>query len=993
LKTDQPFASVRVVLPDRLQTAAFRRRLAEAGGSLCVQVGTFGDLYRDILRCAGLSIPVASPPIVHRLVQSALEQVHSAGQLQHYAGLRETPGFALALRDSFAELKRALVLPEHFIGWAVRSGSAEQELARLYQTYQTQLQTLGWADPEGLSWLAVQALQDNLNPPIQLDLLVVDGFDSFAGAQLQALKLLEPIAVSILATLPGVLPFERAAHRRFSEAYQALAANLPLVVRDLNRQVFLPVPLHYLEANLFKTGAGRASPGEHLSMIEARTPAEEAREALRWLKARVVRDGVSLQTCAVVTPDPDCYHPYLRQAAAEMGIPLRFTQGEALVQSPAIAALLGLLNLPALNYPRRLVLDALRSPYFDLAACGLDHRSVDILDDASRYGQVIEGRDQWEETFHRLAQKATPPVLEEEDELRVPNPPFGEQVAPLQLALRCFFDRLSPPATSGSLIDWVRWLEDLLDEWCYYEPESGMRDQAAYEALRQTLHALVVSEAITGPQSFDYAQFLTELQGALRGSGYQEPLPGAQSAALVMRMIEARGVRFQAVAILGLSEGVFPVLERPDPFLDEQLRKALGLESRLQREQPGLFYQAATRADRFLLLTRPYLADDGERWEASPYWKAVLALLPEHAENTIRPDDTRSLNDAASPEEALFWAVRRRSLPQGFADLLPRWQYLRHARDLLRSRQADQAAGPYEGHPQLLESQMQASYGEHHVWSASRLEAYGACPFQFFVSSALDLQAKAEPVLGLNAAQLGTILHKILQRAYAEADNPGDPNAVRAVLPEIARQEFERAPLEQGFRPSLLWQVDQELLLQKLEAAVDGLAGQDPAAGWQPVAFEQDFGFENNPLAVGVDGQTILLHGVVDRIDRDTTGRLRIVDYKTGSSHQGNQDLIQGRRLQLPLYALASQSALGFGEVKEGLYWSLLKGEAGPLKLSTFKRSEERGLQVAVDVALEHLGRIVHGIRQAQFPPVPPKGGCSEYCPASAWCWRYKPGW
>ena len=201
------------------------------------------------------------------------------------------------------------------------------------------------------------------------------------------------------------------------------------------------------------------------------------------------------------------------------------------------------------------------------------------------------------------------------------------------------------------------------------------------------------------------------------------------------------------------------------------------------------------------------------------------------------------------------------------------------------------------------------------------------------------------------------------------------------------------APLEQGFRPSLLWQVDQELFLQRLEAAVDGLAGQDSAAGWQPVAFEQTFGFDTNPLVVEADGQTILLHGVVDRIDRDSAGRLRIVDYKTGSSHQGNQDLLQGRRLQLPLYAMAAQSALGWGEVKEGLYWGLLKGEAGPLKLSTFKRGEERGLQAAVDVALEHLGRIMHGIRQAQFPPAPPKGGCSEYCPASAWCWRYKPGW
>src|SRR5512143_4115054 len=76
MATGHPFAPVRVVLPDRLQAAAFRRRLAEAGGALGVQVGTFGDLYVELLDLASLSFPVASPPMLHRLVHTALEQVH-----------------------------------------------------------------------------------------------------------------------------------------------------------------------------------------------------------------------------------------------------------------------------------------------------------------------------------------------------------------------------------------------------------------------------------------------------------------------------------------------------------------------------------------------------------------------------------------------------------------------------------------------------------------------------------------------------------------------------------------------------------------------------------------------------------------------------------------------------------------------------------------------------------------------------------------------------
>jgi hypothetical protein len=110
--------------------------------------------------------------------------------------------------------------------------------------------------------------------------------------------------------------------------------------------------------------------------------------------------------------------------------------------------------------------------------------------------------------------------------------------------------------------------------------------------------------------------------------------------------------------------------------------------------------------------------------------------------------------------------------------------------------------------------------------------------------------------------------------------------------------------------------------------------------------------------------------------------------------------------LQLPLYALAVQEALDLGEVAEGLYWALLKGEAGSLKLSSFK-SEEDGLpdsedgfvlsdtgpQAAIRVATTHLKHIVNGIRQAHFSAVAPKGGCPVYCPSAAWCWHYVPGW
>ena len=56
----------RVIVATRLQARAWQRRLAEAGGALGVRVGTFDDLYREILGLTGGAYTLLSQPIQHR---------------------------------------------------------------------------------------------------------------------------------------------------------------------------------------------------------------------------------------------------------------------------------------------------------------------------------------------------------------------------------------------------------------------------------------------------------------------------------------------------------------------------------------------------------------------------------------------------------------------------------------------------------------------------------------------------------------------------------------------------------------------------------------------------------------------------------------------------------------------------------------------------------------------------------------------------------------
>jgi ATP-dependent helicase/nuclease subunit B len=1056
-----PNARVLAVVRDRLQAAAFRRRLAEAGGSLGADVITFPDLYREILESGCERIPIAS----HTLRRHVLQKTIDRTALTYFAPLRSLPGFGRMVQNLIGELEGAMVTPLDLTQTLAEMDSRPglREIADLYRSYRTELEGLGWTDPESLAAQALQTLRNDAGCMADLDLLVVDGFDWFDPAQRAILQALNSRARRILITLPGQIPWSRTVHRGFRKSSQELCAALSVPrsgdfsrsalcdgeettkvvtteedclrsgvqhLRCRSRSFFshLPPPLAALEANLFEPGsAAQANPGDAICLIEARSPQEEAREALRWIKRILCETGCSPDQFAVLARDPEPYFELLRSTAVEFGLPVRFTRSRTLAGIPIVAALLDLLALPAQNYAYRPLFGVLRSPFFDLAPLGLSPLQVDTLDLISRQGKVIEGLDQWDEVFQALAAVPEDPAGEDaagedaaakdaagEEEEAVPVLPRGTAARRLHAGLRGFLQRTCPTSGSQSLCAWVTWLENLLSGLGYYPATSQEVDpekQAALEALRDCLQDLIAAEAVLTSETalpeksglssdvlLDYPAFVAQLRSALEAAECTSPEDPLQPAVTVMRMLEARGLRYPYVAVLGLSEGIFPRVERPDPILSEELRARLGLQPRLGQDQLGLFYQAITRAGRALLLTRPYLTDSGDPWEPSPYWNAVCALFP-NAVRRVRPEDLRPACDAASPAELLFWSARSGATPQGPESLAERYERIRAAqarlKALLDGNGTAHSLDPTQSDPARsdlarldLVRLCQARFGPDTVWAITRLESYLSCPFRFFVESVLQVEGHAAPEWDFDAAQLGSMLHAILERAYRDAADPSDVEQVLATLHAAANEVFAAAPAELGFRPSPLWDRQRAELLARLEATVTGLAELQP--GWRPHDFELAFGVRDRPpLEMAVDGRVVRFRGVIDRVDVDDSGRVRIVDYKTGSSHLSKVDLVEGRRLQLAVYAQAAQDALNLGEPAEGLYWRIGPDGQSGLRLGNFDYADFQGPQGAMALAREHILDAVTRLEQADFSTTPLGGRCPAYCPAGGWCWKY----
>lgn len=742
-------------------------------------------------------------------------------------------------------------------------------------------------------------------------------------------------------------------------------------------------------------------------------------------------------------------------------------------------------------FPWRETVAAWRSPYFDWTTCagvdgntiGIEAHDADTLDQVARWGSVVGGLAQWREAFALLAQVGDHPhppgegrgggiplssgerprAWERLDE-ELPEVPERLPVGPAAEALwhkfERFVQRITPPAGHQSYRAHVRWLESLIGEPTAVRPvlggelagdyapcsdlgvaraaeggppETRERDLAALEAMKDVLRGLVWAEEALQGQEAEFPGFLDDLRGAVDAASYRLPLPPDREAILVADVVQARGLSFGAVAVLGLAEGEFPAPLVEDPFLRDadrcRLRDEYGLQLDLSTEsaEAGYFYEAITRPRGRLLLTRPRIADNGAPWQASPFWEEVRRRVP------VQPVRVTSSQQPA-PDKAASWAElvlgvasrwgsaagRREATGDAYL-ALQEWAYgLERARferlaagaEILRGRAATTEAAPtgrgldaeivspqgsaHDGDLTARGATFAERYGGEHVWSASRLESYRTCPYLFFVSSVLGLEPRAEPSEGLDARQLGNLYHRIMERVYAAVDEPTDLGALLAALPGVAGPILDAAPRREGFRATAWWgQTRREIL----EHAGRSLAALHALQGsYAPHAFELAFGMgpQAGPALVVRDTEgeqdAFRLRGFIDRVDRAPEGSVRVIDYKTGGPWgYSAREVMAGEKLQLPLYALAAEEALGLGRVADGFYWHVRHAN-WHLEHASHREwftLDKVGVREAMDAATAYAWEAVRGARRGAFVPRAPEDGCPSYCPAAGFCPRY----
>ncbi len=972
----------------------------------------FYNLANAILDEAGTPIQEINDIAVHRLILLLLHDMQSQGQLPTFEFIIRKPGFIEALIKWLREMKSQGIFPEEMLNYAQSQGnSQDHQLASIYMRYQKYLQTHNFSDTDGLLWLAAETLDKNKNLFQQNGAFFILGFDQFTPIQVQIINKLTNRfdETNIYLIWDEMRDQSSLALSRLNSTRDYLLEQIQMTSTVLPHQETTPNCLAHLHRKLFESNNRLQADENQIQLIEAPSRTDEVRYALREIK-RLLLEGISANRIALLCPDKHTYLPIVRAVSNEFGIPVNYEQ--PLLQNPAISALINLLELP-FEFPWQLTLQALRSPY--LHQSWLSNDQINLLEQLSRESLVIAGREQWLSAL----QPITDILLDTDDDFiskRFASNTDPQILTDITTGLNAFFDHLTPPEIASTR-EYIWWLQTALiglfpeaesDLEEVISPEQSLniltacqqspfaqRDLAALTLLMQTLRSLLTaSDQIPSDEKIRWQDFRDQLINLL--STRNVPTDPLQISVLFDRLEAGRAQMVDYLFVLGLSEGEYPSPPTVDPFYTQQERQnhPLPLIRYNPADQASLWWQLIGNVNKKLTLLRPYLDGNGALWQASPYWEKVCDCFTGLQPLRIPIAEHPLPEDAASQTELMsaLMHINAQVIPSQFQE---RYKQINYAKDIQEQRLSYLSAGEFEGtlRAKNIKTEITQQFGEQHIWSASRLNQYGNCPFRFFAQQILTIEALKDPEEGYDSLQRGSLLHFILEQVYRRltkmeiTPSLENQNKILDVLEDSCESIFPTAPKRFGFRPSSLWQYEQDEIKRLLRALILWDCEKNEKSNYAPFLQEASFGINTeDPPILEIKGNNtrFKLHGKIDRIDRALDGNLRIIDYKSGSTTFSIPNVKKGLALQTVLYALAVER-----------YW-LEKGtrinESYFLHIPTKKISGRIDFtkpvnKLIIEETLQRIFLHLDFIHQAFFPSKPADTRqCSHYCDYASFC-------
>lgn len=992
-------------------------------------VTTFPELIDRLAVELGVTAEVLPPPLARVVLEAVVRRRRPV--------LGERRGLVRETYDVIEELEAAHLGAADVAAIARSLGDTEagvrlEEIADVQAGYEKALERLGAVDRHGRTRAVADLLADAVlrgaPPP------AVQGVRRIVFAEIYDYSVLQFLVATSLIRLVGDAELVAFAHpenvaatrfldrtwNRFVGAEPIADQVLPSFVRREGRRGAIAAVLRGIFA------ADRpppVPPDGSVRVVVAPHRYGEVEAVLRDVRRRLGA-GTAPERIGILARDMTRYRDLLADVARRFDVPLDMRAASGAGASGAARWVLDLWRLAADGLPRIPLASALDSDY----AGGAAGRTARLL---ARAGYVAERVASVEDCVAAAVRRR---------ELRDAVPPrLPERLAAIRsLAM--------PRTVRGHVRAMRRALGALRFRPVAHEvahPAVAARDAAAAGALADVLHDLAALDRTiglgrTGPRE------MAELVAGVLADTVLPGTGGSPGGVRAQSVLDARGLDFDVVYLLGLDDGTFPMPQRESVLLPDWLRRQVnpiaarvlrdGLGRRAeglplgallrtaregQLEEPFLFFLAASMAERELVLVRPATDGDGAPALPSPYLDEVATCFGAPLDTTVLPAAELVPAPAACAEarELIARVAFDRwrgdaSLAAGLREaLVRRLPPARQRLDSIDRRVAiergrlryfltpGEAGGARAALADALVGRVGAAPGladavATHAWSATGVERLAACGFKFFAADLLRLGEQRDPSADADALEGGVLLHAALEAVLGAGELPDDPHrraeAVRALLAECRAALLGRVPPKDRAVTATRWRRIVEAVIEVMDVEAERW-GAAPRASRQRHAewtFEVPLAVEGRPTLRRLRGRADLVEVAEDD---DGAIRITVTDYKSGRDRAPLVRSLNPEKelgitaFQVPLYLAAAASALAPGAPRVTLHGRLVAAFAPAER----KVAEATLAADTVASAVTAMSALADAAAEGRFD-VDPRV-CDEWCRFRAVCRYVRP--
>lgn len=795
---------------------------------------------------------------------------------------------------------------------------------------------------------------------------------------------------------------------RFFERHLAGLAGEKSTTRDLTKNVSRA--LLFPHAALFEET--RSAPVPTLpkkpdcTVISCYDVQDEVLTVAKEIVRLTSEEGLAFHEIGIVARDLTAYFAPMQDTFQKHAIPIASTCEVPLMQYPRIKSVFLMTTLLSQDFPRAACIDLMTAPFFNRAiSCeGLASPRPDDWDLLSRKSKITKGWDDWQK-LDLCDNKVRHGVL--------------PQAALLWATFSSLYQDLSALPTEGAWSDYAASWQILLEKYLDFTPLDGLGQEESEELsdterIANTLSKILVRLAALGEigGAVTRDDFIAAFQRGLKKAMIPFAAPHIAGASL-MNIMQARGLSFRVLFLLGMNEGSFPRAIREDPFLKDSQRRVLemvlgykvGEKLAAYDEEKLLFTLSIGSAkDACYVL---YHRTDTLGGQCAPSWylgelRRVFQI--EDAGEHLIPRDLME-RQLVSPfdkacnllpsEWAIFSSLRGEDLSPILKQLPFSADLYRRGKAALEKLECDGALSSFDG--LIFDSKTHWDSLVERGISPTRLEAYALCPFQYYGRNLLRLSVEEDPedtVLPKNH-DIGTLCHEILKVFYEGLQSEDDfshtlkNDSIAERLALISAPLFESYLSENPVVYPLHWELLKTTIMVMLREVLEKDIAALLDSGYRPAAFEVD-------CRQKIEEGWPEFRGKIDRIDfNQEEGKARVIDYKITfrkSPLPLEKNLLttalRGKRLQAPIYLRLAEI---FAEARDGsengqtesVFYHLAPfWPDGPLVVSKFPES---GWQGECGIMLkETISTLLQGIESGRFFMKP--GDHCDFCDVRPLC-------